>query len=80
MISSYPKTAKWRTPLDPFEADLDYPPRFWLDNGEAPPSPKRTVLPVRHSSYPDWFRKLIVVLSYLVTAELFFVIGLMARG
>lgn len=66
-------------PFNLYEEDLDYPPSFWLEDAEEIPrffAKRKEPRP----SYPGWYVKLLFLLSYLVTAELFFVLGFLFRN
>lgn len=66
-------------PFNLYKEDLDYPPSFWQADEEENP---RVSVKKREPriSYPGWYVKLLFLLSYLVTAELFFVIGFLFRN
>ncbi len=78
MIAAKTKTGKSGTRIELCSDDLDYPPSFWVEDQDLEsPKPKERSKP--SSKYPGWFWKLVILFSYLATAELFFVIGLVVR-
>ena len=79
MIMAKTKTEKRGTHIELCNDDLDYPPSFWVEDQDLEsPKPRERSKP--GSKYPDWFWKLVILFSYMATAELFFVIWLVVRS